>query len=121
MVLLIEKTFEISLLYDFYGDLLTPRQRNILQYYYEDNYTLGEIAEEINVSRQAVYDAVHKAERALHSYEEKLGLLKRFRQRSEEIKRAEETVDSIIAEYGGDAGLAGKLAAVKRILNGLEE
>ena len=51
---MIDKMFEIGLLYDFYSELLTPHQKRISQLYFEDNYTLAEIADVTGVSRQAV-------------------------------------------------------------------
>lgn len=118
---MVEKTLEISLLYDFYGELLTQRQKSILQYYYEDNYTLGEIAEETGISRQAVHDAVHKAERSLHSYEEKLGFLRRFRQKEADIGKAQEAIDQIMADYSENKDILDKLMSVRNILSSLEE
>ena len=116
-----EKMYEISMLYDFYGELLTPRQKSIMQYYYEDNYSLGEIADETGVSRQAVYDAVRKAEKSLHSYEEKLGLVKRFIQTESDIEKAEGVIDEIIHQYRDDEVIVEKLTSVKNILGKLEE
>ena len=54
-----------SLLYDFYGQLLTKRQREVMELYNEENLSLGEIAEEFGISRQGVHDALHKAQKAL--------------------------------------------------------
>ena len=118
---MVKNMSEISMLYDFYGELLTPRQKSIMQYYYEDNYSLGEIADETGVSRQAVYDAVRKAEKSLHSYEEKLGLVKRFIQTEADIERAEEMIDEIIDQYQDDGVIVEKLVSVKNILGKLEE
>ncbi len=63
----------VNLLYDFYGRLLTERQQKIMELYYEQDLSLGEIAAEINISRQAVYDAIKRAGATLENYEEKLG------------------------------------------------
>ena len=118
---MVEKMYEISMLYDFYGELLTPRQKSIMQYYYEENYSLGEIAVETGVSRQAVYDAVRKAEKSLHSYEEKLGLVKRFIQTESDIEKAEQAIDEIISQYPDERAIVEKLVFVKNILGKLEE
>lgn len=118
---MVEKTLEISMLYDFYGELLTPRQKELLQYYYEENYSLSEIAEEFGVSRQAVYDTVRKAEKSLRTYEEKLGLVSRFRETESDIEKAENAIDQIISEHSGDSVLVGKLTSVKGLLSRLEE
>ncbi|MBE0467747.1 MAG: YlxM family DNA-binding protein [Candidatus Desulforudis sp.] len=64
----------INLLYDFYGPLLTARQQRLLELYYEQDLSLGEIAGELRVSRQAVHDTVKRAEESLERLELKLGL-----------------------------------------------
>nr|WP_246427524.1 putative DNA-binding protein [Paenibacillus phyllosphaerae] len=69
------KTTRINLLFDFYEPLLTEKQRTFLKYYFHDDYSLGEIAAEFEVSRQAVYEHIKRAESVLESYESKLKLL----------------------------------------------
>ena len=118
---MIDKLFEIGLLYDFYSELLTPHQKDICRLYFEDNYTLGEIADETGISRQAVHDTVSRSERSLRGYEEKLGLAKRFRRREEEIAKAAAAVDHIIDTHKDDAGLISELGAVKKILARIED
>ncbi|MFY9140235.1 MAG: YlxM family DNA-binding protein [Thermacetogeniaceae bacterium] len=68
----------MALLSDFYGDLLTERQQEVIRFYYEQDLSLGEIAEHLNITRQAVHDILKRAERALEHYEEKLRLLDSF-------------------------------------------
>src|SRR6476620_3772224 len=80
---MLEKTTRMNYLYDFYQSLLTPKQRSYMALYYLDDFSLGEIAEEYNVSRQAVYDNIKRTEAMLEEYEEKLLLLKKFQQRNE--------------------------------------
>ena len=67
-----------SLLYDFYGQLLTKRQQQVMELYHGENLSLAEIAEEFGISRQGVHDALRSARKALDGYEEKLGLVGRF-------------------------------------------
>ena len=55
-----EKTLRMSLLFDFYGALLTERQQDVFQLYFGDDLSLGEIAEELRISRQAVYDTLRR-------------------------------------------------------------
>ena len=74
-----EKDLKIAFLLDFYGDVLSERKRTVLDYYYNDDCSLAEIAEEIGISRQGVRELIKKAEEELIFYEEKLGLAKRFR------------------------------------------
>ena len=78
-----EKNLEIGFLLDFYGDVLSERKRTVLDFYYNDDLSLAEIAGEIGISRQGVRELIKKAEEELLFYEEKLGLAKRFRAATE--------------------------------------
>ncbi len=118
---MIDRMFENALLYDFYSELLTPHQKKISQLYFEDNYTLAEIADETGISRQAVHDAVSKSEKSLRMYEEKLGLAELFRRRENDIRRAEAEVDSIIARHPDDGELVSQLQSIRKILDSLDE
>jgi predicted DNA-binding protein YlxM (UPF0122 family) len=89
---MLEKTTRVNFLYDFYQTLLTEKQRVYMQLYYLDDLSLGEIAEEYGVSRQAVYDNVRRTEAMLEDYEEKLKLFSKFRKRMEIIDKLEELV-----------------------------
>ncbi|MCC5893112.1 putative DNA-binding protein [Exiguobacterium sp.] len=77
----LEKTNRMNYLFDFYQALLTPKQRNYMSLYYLDDFSLGEIAEEFEVSRQAVYDNIKRTEMMLEQYEEKLELFTKHEQR----------------------------------------
>ncbi len=74
-----EKNLEIGVLLDFYGEVLSERKRTVLDYYYNNDLSLSEIAEEIGISRQGVRELIKKAGDELLFYEEKLGLAARFR------------------------------------------
>ncbi len=74
----LEKISQVSILYDFYGQLLTIKQREIFELYFFQDLSLGEIAEEMGVSRQAVYDIVRRSQAILDKYEKKLDLVARF-------------------------------------------
>ena len=71
-----DKNVEIGLLLDFYGNFLTERQREIIGLYYEENLTFTEIAENLEISKQAVSDAIKRSEKILYDTEQKMGLLK---------------------------------------------
>ncbi|WP_210363793.1 putative DNA-binding protein [Bacillus sp. REN3] len=84
---MLEKTNRMNYLYDFYQALLTPKQSSYMALYYLDDYSLGEIAEEYDVSRQAVYDNIKRTEAMLEEYEEKLLLFEKFQKRSELVSK----------------------------------
>ncbi|MBB4823958.1 putative DNA-binding protein YlxM (UPF0122 family) [Sporosarcina luteola] len=90
---MLEKTTRVNFLFDFYQSLLTDKQRLYMQLYYLDDLSLGEIAEEYGVSRQAVYDNVRRTESMLEDYEEKLNLFSKFQNRMDIIERLEELLD----------------------------
>lgn len=104
---MLEKVSQIILLKDFYGPLLTEKQQAILNLYYENDFSLSEIADDMKISRQAVYDLVKRAEHQLLQYEEKLGLLERFQRASSQLKLAHGllTGDEIDAERVQKAAL----------------
>ncbi|MDW0115760.1 putative DNA-binding protein [Sporosarcina thermotolerans] len=86
---MLEKTTRVNFLYDFYQTLLTDKQRIYMQLYYLDDLSLGEIAEEYGVSRQAVYDNVRRTEAMLEDYENKLNLFSKFQKRMELVDELE--------------------------------
>ncbi|WP_396129596.1 putative DNA-binding protein [Exiguobacterium mexicanum] len=89
----LEKTNRMNYLFDFYQALLTPKQRNYMSLYYLDDYSLGEIAEEFEVSRQAVYDNIKRTEAMLEQYEEKLALFAKFEQRQQLLQTLKRQVE----------------------------
>lgn len=93
VVLLFEKNLKIGYLLDFYGEILSERKRTVLEYYYNDDLSLAEIAEEIGISRQGVRDFIKKGEEELLFFEEKLGLLGRFRAYEETANRISELAE----------------------------
>ncbi|PRO65255.1 putative DNA-binding protein [Alkalicoccus urumqiensis] len=82
---MIEKTIRMNYLYDFYHALLTEKQNQYMSMYYLDDWSLGEIAEYFDVSRQAVYDNIRRTELMLEEYEKKLGLLEKYEGRRNQI------------------------------------
>lgn len=79
---------DTAILLDFYGLLLTSRQFEILDLHYNSDLSLGEIAEDLGISRQAAHDTIRKGKTALADYEERLGLVKRFRAQENNIREA---------------------------------
>ena len=86
----LEKTTRMNYLYDFYQSLLTKKQQSYMALYYLDDFSLGEIAEEYDVSRQAVYDNIKRTEAMLEEYEAKLLLFEKFQQRSTLLQKLKE-------------------------------
>ncbi|WP_075980955.1 putative DNA-binding protein [Bacillus massilinigeriensis] len=89
---MLEKTTRMNYLYDFYQTLLTPKQQSYMSLYYLDDFSLGEIAEEYDVSRQAVYDNIKRTEAMLEEYEEKLLLFQKFQKRSKLFTHLKEMI-----------------------------
>ena len=84
-----EEFVKRSLLYDFYGDLLTDRQKEIYGAYVQDDLSLAEIAQEYHISRQGVYDLIHRVTAILEGYEEKLQLVEKFLEVKTKVKEIE--------------------------------
>ncbi len=114
------KVIEMSMLYDFYGQLLTDKQRDVMQLHYEDDYSLSEIGEILAISRQAVHDAIKKAEKSLKDYEEKLKLLQKFNETIIRYNRIQELADQAIQglekENIKDMGIKNILIEIKNEL-----
>ena len=88
-----EKIVEQTLLYDFYGELLTERQQQVYESVVLEDYSLSEVAEELGISRQGVHDMIKRCNHTLEEYEGKLHLVEKFlsvKQDVEEIHRLAE-------------------------------
>ena len=88
-----EKFVEQTLLYDFYGELLTEHQRSVYEDVVLNDYSCTEVAQERGISRQGVHDLIRRCDRILEDYEEKLHLVEKFlkiRDKVEEIQNAAE-------------------------------
>ena len=115
---------EYSLLYDYYGTLLSARQREVFDLYYEENLSLSEIAEGIGVSRQAVHIALGKATEDIENYEEKLGLIAKHAEFEKIQKEIEERIDGILKDKerleAAGADTAKDLRRIKKLIKGLD-
>lgn len=94
-----DKIYEQTMLFDFYGDLLTEHQRRIYEDVVYNDMSLGEIAEEQGISRQGVHDLVRRCDRILQGYEDKLHLVERFSRAKETIGR----IEQLTADNGEDS------------------
>ena len=88
-----------SMLFDFYGELLTDKQREYFDLHYNEDLSLAEIAEQSGISRQGVWDIIRRAEAAMTEVEEKTGLIKRFNERNAALAE----IRSELTERGGMA------------------
>ena len=111
-----ERKVEISILCDLYGKLLTDKQFDFLDDYYNNDLSLSEIAENNNITRQAVRDIIKKGENKLFEYEEKLGFMKRTLKQEEQIVTILQELTKIQTQFT-DKQIAQILEHVKAELN----
>ena len=83
------KNLEISLLLDFYGDVLTEKQRDVMEQYYNDDLSLAEIADNFGITRQGVRESIKRGEGIMRELEEKVGVAKRYRAVQQGISQLE--------------------------------
>ncbi|AEF17385.1 MULTISPECIES: YlxM family DNA-binding protein [Thermoanaerobacterium] len=110
---------EMNVLYDFYGLLLTGKQMDIFKMYYMDDYSLGEISQELNISRQGVYDSLKRAESILKYYEDKLGLVKKYNDNMEKLSKIKQSIDEV-KKYISDKKVLEALEDIEKEIDGLE-
>ena len=113
-----EKNVRISMLCQIYGKLLTEKQLDILENYYDNDLSLSEIAQNENITRQAVRDIIMKGENKLFEYEEKLRIMERMFKQEDKIANILAQI-SKIENKTSDKQVAKILSHVKKELNGL--
>ena len=89
------QAYRMALLYDFYGDMLTDRQKEFYDLYYNEDLSLAEIAENYGITRQGVRDVIVRAEAILTELEDKTGIIRRFHKMQEQFGQMETAVDAI--------------------------
>ena len=95
-----------SLLLDFYGELLTDKQRECCELHFNEDLSLAEIAEVVGVSRQGVWDNIRRAEAALEEIEEKTGLIRRFSETQKGLERLDDLAGRLLSlPLGEEAAL----------------
>ena len=109
-----DKMIEMNIRNDLYGSMLTIRQREIINLYYEENFSLSEIAEEFSISRQAVHDTLKKAEKALAVYERKLGLVEKFKKSEKAVRSIDKIIEKFVKEHSEDKKLTSQLEKIKQ-------
>lgn len=112
-----DKIYEQTMLFDFYGELLTERQRSVYEEAVYHDLSLGEIAEERGISRQGVHDMIRRCDKILRDYESKLHLVERFSRAKEKVREIEELT------LGQDdfAGMPERLRDIRRLSHELLE
>ncbi len=108
-----EKIFLVTMLYDFYGELLTSKQKAAFEKHYLEDLSFNEIGAEQGTTRQAVMDTVKRSEKLLLQYEEKLHLVDKFTSRKEKIEQIQKKLDEVIKD---DFELSEKICLIKKML-----
>lgn len=113
-----DKIVQIALLFDFYGQLLTKKQAEAVDMYYNNDLSLGEISEQLGISRQGVHDTLKRAEKTLFEYEEKLGLVARFAEQKQRIEKIIHMLDEILKKEDFDEEyVKEKLTDIEKYIN----
>ena len=111
---------EISLLYDFYGALMPASQQRVIELYVNDDLSLSEVADILGISRQGVRDSLNRASSKLRSYEQKLGLLRQYRERMSAADRIRASVGAILARTD-DEEIAAQCESILRSTDMMNE
>lgn len=114
---MLDPIVRLSLLNDFYGTLLTPRQQEVMRLYHEENLSLSEIAEEFGISRQGVHDTLKNAEHALLEYEDKLSLVARLEETKLDVVEIDGLIANMIEQNQANPKLTRELEKIKEIIN----
>ena len=93
-----DRAIDHALLLDFYGELLTEKQRRLCDFHWNEDYSLAEIAETESTTRQAVWDNLHRAEAKLRQFEENTGIIRRWLDRREQIEEVRERLSALLPD-----------------------
>lgn len=96
-----DKSIEISLLFDFYGELLSEKKREAASLYFNEDLSLSEIAEHMGITRQGVSDLIRRSESELYGFEDKLGVYSRFEAINASVAKIRELSESVIDSSDG--------------------
>jgi Uncharacterized protein conserved in bacteria len=107
--------FEMSLLLDFYGQMLTDRQFEIMDLHFNDDLSLSEISQQLGISRQGVHDNIKRGKATLFEYEQKLKLVEKFAQQKNQAVQALELVKTIDKNNLSDDD-SQKLAGIEKVI-----
>lgn len=116
------KDMSISVLLDFYGNLLGDKKREVIEYYYNDDLSLAEISELVGISRQGVRDSIKRSEELITDMETKLGLARRFSETDALLSRIKEIAAEInVLNNGVISGIPVKTADITEICDRISE
>ena len=118
------KNLEITVLYDFYGDLLTEKQQEVIELYYNEDLSLAEIAALSGITRQGVSDSIKRAEGQLTEFEERLGLAQRFTEikgKLDEISKNIFEIEQVNQRLCGSGEITQRAKAIARLTRGIAE
>jgi len=111
-----QQRLEMNYLLDFYGPLLTEHRRELMQMYCEEDMSLAEIADQLQITRQGVSDAINKAKRQLSDYESKLGLVARYIALSEQAQNCLEALGEIRCDEASRGAMIRAREALENII-----
>jgi hypothetical protein len=109
-----EKIVRQSMLYDFYGELLTEHQKRVYEDIINNDLSYSEIARINNISRQGVYDMIKRCDKILEEYEEKLQLVDKFLTAEHQVEKIKECA-KLLKEKNSDEGLNEQIEEIERI------
>lgn len=115
-----KKNIEVSLLFDFYGELLKPSGRQAINLYYNEDLSLSEIADRQGITRQGVRDSIKRCEQQLFEFEKKLGLYKRFCELEQGLEDISRTAQKIFDE-SQDTSAKALAVCIKKTADTLKE
>ncbi|HIT19564.1 MAG TPA: YlxM family DNA-binding protein [Candidatus Fimivivens faecavium] len=116
------KDLEISVLYDFYGDMLTEKQQEVIELYYNEDLSLAEIAAHSHITRQGVRDSIKRAEAQLREFEEMLGLAERFHEFRDaflEISKSAKEIGQINSKFYFSKEIADRAGKIESLTDRL--
>lgn len=115
-----EDTLRMTLLFDFFGEILTGKQREYFDLYHNENLSLSEIAEQDGISRQGVDDIVSRAEAKLLSIESKTGIISKWLSMRATLSQAEDIARELLRLSGGDENLSAHMRTLMSVLDDLK-
>jgi len=114
-----DDTLQMTMLFDFFGDLLSEKQREYFDLYHNEDLSLSEIAEKAGISRQGVYDIIARAERTLKEIERKTGVVRRWRETREGLDKAGSLASELLRLAGSDSEVSALASRLVVTLEGI--